>query len=273
MSNKRSTSALRSLWRRRGLVLIAGGAALVAAGGAAYATIPDSGTAVIHSCFNNSTGALRVIDPSKSQSCAAGESALSWNGRGLNFRGSFKNTTTYAIGDVITLNGGTYVAKSASTGTPPPATAWAVLSSPSFAATESDSNETNSSFPVLVSSNLRTITETAGLPAGNYTVNAQVVAVVDSDAQDFQCFLTDTNGNNANSNAETSGPPDPSSPVTLQTLGLSDTFTSEPAGTRIIVQCAMANGADLTPSQVSSASITATRVGRVVFNGTTFSNP
>jgi hypothetical protein len=273
MSNQRSTSALKSLWRRRGLVLIAGGATLLAAGGAAYATIPDSGTAVIHSCFSNSTGALRVIDPSKGQSCAAGESALSWNGRGLNFRSSFKNTTAYAIGDVVTLNGGTYVAKSASTGTPPPASAWAVLSSPSFASTQSDSNETNSSFPVLVSSNLRNVTETGGLPAGNYTVNAQLVAVVDSGAQDFQCFLTDTNGTNANSNAETTGPPDPSSPVTLQTLGLSDTFTNEPAGTRIIVECAQANGADLKASEVSSASITATRIGRVVFNGTTVSVP
>jgi hypothetical protein len=273
MSDQPSTPALKSLWRRRGLVAIACGAALFTAGGVAYATIPDSGTAVIHSCFSNSTGALRVIDPSKGQSCAAGESALSWNGRGLNFRGSFKNTTTYAIGDVVTLNGGTYVAKSASTGTPPPATAWSVLSSPSFASTQSDSSDSNSSFPILVSSNLRNITETAGLPAGNYTVNAQVVAALDSDAQDFQCFLSDTNDNNANSNAETSGPPDPSSPVTVQTLGLSDTFTNEPAGTRIIVQCAMANGADLTPSSVSSASITATRIGRVVFNGTTFANP
>jgi hypothetical protein len=165
------------------------------------------------------------------------------------------------------------VAKSANTGTPPPATAWAVLSSPSYANAVSDSNETSSSFPILVSSNLRQIAETGALPAGNYTVNAQVVAAVDSDAQDFQCFLSDTNGNNANSNAETTGPPDPSSPATLQTLGLTDTFTNEPVNTRIIVQCAQANGADLNASEVSSASMVATRIGRVVFNGTTSSNP
>ncbi|HEY2771913.1 MAG TPA: hypothetical protein VGI87_15160 [Solirubrobacteraceae bacterium] len=260
--------------RRRGLVLVAGGAALLAAGGAAYATIPDSGTAVIHSCFNKSTGALRVIDPSKAQSCAVGESALSWNGRGLNFRGSFKDTTAYAIGDVVTLNGGTYVAKTASTGTPPPATAWAVLSSPSYANSVSDSNESNPAvFPIIVGSNLRQIAETGRLPAGNYTVDAQAAAVVDSDAQDFRCDLTDTNGNNANGFAETSGPPDPSSPITEQTLGLTDTFTNEPVNTRIILECVKGNGASPGISEVDSASLTATRIGRVVFNGTTVSVP
>lgn len=43
--------------------------------------IPDAGTGVIHGCYDNSTGALRVIDPSNS-SCSASETALNWNGRG-----------------------------------------------------------------------------------------------------------------------------------------------------------------------------------------------
>ena len=65
--------------RKRGLWLLVGasvGAAL--AGGVAYASIPDSG-GVIHGCYLNAIGTLRVID-SPNQSCNARlETQIQWN--------------------------------------------------------------------------------------------------------------------------------------------------------------------------------------------------
>jgi len=49
-------------------------------GGIAYASIPDS-NGVIHGCYKNSTGMLKVID-SSSQTCVSGETALNWNQTG-----------------------------------------------------------------------------------------------------------------------------------------------------------------------------------------------
>jgi len=48
----------------------------LAAGGIAYASIPD-GSGVIHGCFTKS-GALRVIDTEASQACNSRETALDW---------------------------------------------------------------------------------------------------------------------------------------------------------------------------------------------------
>lgn len=61
--------------------LVAGAAALglLAAGGAAYATIPGSG-GVIHGCYANS-GGLRVIDTA-TDACKPGETALDWSVQG-----------------------------------------------------------------------------------------------------------------------------------------------------------------------------------------------
>jgi Collagen triple helix repeat (20 copies) len=68
------------LWSRRSLVLAAGVAALLVAGGAALATIPGS-DGVIKACYAKRDGALRVID--SAASCKAGETALTWNQKGL----------------------------------------------------------------------------------------------------------------------------------------------------------------------------------------------
>jgi hypothetical protein len=54
---------------------------LVAAGGAAYATIPGS-DGVISGCRDVKTGALRVIDAEAGATCMAKESALNWNQTG-----------------------------------------------------------------------------------------------------------------------------------------------------------------------------------------------
>lgn len=54
---------------------------LLAGGGLAYSAIPgDDG--VIHGCYENTTGALRVIDSDQGGVCRGGETALDWNQTG-----------------------------------------------------------------------------------------------------------------------------------------------------------------------------------------------
>src|SRR5581483_7437965 len=82
---------LRSLSRGgRLLVALGVGGALFGSATAVQADIPDSGT--IDACYYSPgklalttprKGALRVIDTSKGQSCAADETALSWNAKGV----------------------------------------------------------------------------------------------------------------------------------------------------------------------------------------------
>jgi hypothetical protein len=68
------------LTRRRVVVLVAA-VTLIAAGGAAYATIPDSG-GVIHGCYSTKDGTLRVIDTDAGQTCGGKEASLDWNQTG-----------------------------------------------------------------------------------------------------------------------------------------------------------------------------------------------
>ena len=108
-------------WRHgRGIVLTSSLVAALAVGGIAWATIPDS-AGVLHGCYNTTTGALRVIDPSKGQTCASGEAALSWNQSGIRWRGYWVSTTAYAVHDAIMYNGSAYLAMAANTGVAPTA--------------------------------------------------------------------------------------------------------------------------------------------------------
>jgi hypothetical protein len=79
---------------------------LLTAGGVAYATIPDAG-GVIHGCYKNSNGALRVIDTDTGAHCSGAESALDWNQSGPGPAAS-TFTTTVSAGDVTlaTLDNG-----------------------------------------------------------------------------------------------------------------------------------------------------------------------
>jgi hypothetical protein len=47
----------------------------------AVASIPD-GSGVIHGCRDNKSGALRVIDTDRGQTCRSGETTLTWNQAG-----------------------------------------------------------------------------------------------------------------------------------------------------------------------------------------------
>lgn len=66
---------------RRWALGVAAAAALMAAGGLAYAAIPDAG-GVIHSCYTKSSGAWRVIDTGLGQTCKSNEAALDLYSKG-----------------------------------------------------------------------------------------------------------------------------------------------------------------------------------------------
>jgi hypothetical protein len=69
--------------RRRHILLgaIAGAVVMAAAGSIAWAAIPDA-NGVIHACYKQSNGALRVIDTA-TETCDASESPPSWSKSGL----------------------------------------------------------------------------------------------------------------------------------------------------------------------------------------------
>jgi hypothetical protein len=122
-------AGLRRARRRSRLALIGGAVAAVAlvGGGVAFAVMPDAGTGVIHGCYDTTSGALRVIDPA-SQSCSASESALNWNMRGVNWRGAWSPTASYAVGDAVAYNGSSYLAVAANIKSRPLSKAWSTLS-------------------------------------------------------------------------------------------------------------------------------------------------
>jgi hypothetical protein len=69
--------------RRRYILVgaLVGALVMAALGSIAWAAIPDAG-GMIHACYKQSNGALRVID-SPAESCDATESPLSWSQSGL----------------------------------------------------------------------------------------------------------------------------------------------------------------------------------------------
>ena len=98
----------------------------VAAGGVAYASIPDS-SGVIHACFSRSSGALRVSDAG---TCSSKETALSWNtvGRaGLTWQGQWSAGSSYQPRDAVVYQGSSYLALFASVGSTPPNPNWMLL--------------------------------------------------------------------------------------------------------------------------------------------------
>src|SRR5437879_3725406 len=66
----------RARWAALGVIVGA-----LAAGGIAYASIPD-GSGVIHGCYKTIGGSLRVIDTGSGGACNAGETPLGWNQTG-----------------------------------------------------------------------------------------------------------------------------------------------------------------------------------------------
>jgi hypothetical protein len=71
---------------KKKLAIIAAAVAAVAAGSAAFASIPDGG-GVIHACYGKPEsarpGVLRVIDTGNNEACTSIENTLDWNQTGL----------------------------------------------------------------------------------------------------------------------------------------------------------------------------------------------
>jgi hypothetical protein len=64
--------------------VLAASVLLALAAGAAYATIPDA-QGVIHACYDNQSGQVRIVDTAPNplpKGCGAKESAISWNQTG-----------------------------------------------------------------------------------------------------------------------------------------------------------------------------------------------
>lgn len=80
MGSHRQKISSRRLSRRKMMAAVTGGALIVAAGlaGVSYASIPDAGTGLIHSCYSTTTGAVRINDVAKTPTCHTGETALTW---------------------------------------------------------------------------------------------------------------------------------------------------------------------------------------------------
>lgn len=115
--------------RRARLAVLAGSLALASAGGVAYAAIPNSNTGVITGCRSTATGVLRVIDSQAGQACKAGESVLAFNAKGQSLRpaGIWDQSTTFRPGDVVSLDGSSFVAKTTNVNVKPPNSAhWQV---------------------------------------------------------------------------------------------------------------------------------------------------
>src|ERR1019366_8298159 len=62
-------------------LIVAIAALVVALGGVAYGTIPDS-AGVIHGCYLKSRGTLRVLDPSAGHRGSRNETAIQWSQTG-----------------------------------------------------------------------------------------------------------------------------------------------------------------------------------------------
>ena len=109
----------------RTLIAVAAAVAALAAAGIAYATIPDS-SGVIHGCYANKDGSLRVIDTGSGGSCdAKKETPLDWNQAGAaGPKGATGPSGTshgyYAYGGLLngTTLGGSFAKVGALTGLP-----------------------------------------------------------------------------------------------------------------------------------------------------------
>lgn len=94
----------RTLWAGAAAVVVLG-----AAGGVAWATVPDA-QGVIHACYAKANGSLGVIDTGAGQHCQAGQVPLAWGARALSWQGNWSATTSYQAHDAVALGGSSYLA-------------------------------------------------------------------------------------------------------------------------------------------------------------------
>ena len=103
---------------------------LFVAGGIAVAAIPST-SGRITACYattGSNKGVVRIIDSDSGERCKSNERAIAWSMAGLRFRGAWSSTVNYAVDDVVTKDGSSYVATVANRNVAPPnASKWAAL--------------------------------------------------------------------------------------------------------------------------------------------------
>lgn len=123
--------SLRSGDRSSPLCLVLSGVALALLAGPATADIPATGSAVYTGCYVTSgtnAGRLKVIDAEAGGSCLGTETEIEWNQRGINWQGTWVNTTAYKKNDAVLYQNSSYIALLDNTGVPPSNTAnWSLL--------------------------------------------------------------------------------------------------------------------------------------------------
>jgi hypothetical protein len=124
----------RFTWfRRRSCVPVLSVAilAVVVVGGVSYAAIPDSTSGVFTGCYittGATQGQLRVIDAQAGKTCLATETQITWNQRGVNWKGSWNSATQYRRNDAVTKAGSSYIAVLDNINVAPPNAAdWGIL--------------------------------------------------------------------------------------------------------------------------------------------------
>lgn len=118
----------------RRTTLLAAGVVLgmLTGGGIAWAAVPHSSTGQITACVvkaGENKGTTRIIDTQAGERCKKSERQVSWQSRGLRFRGTWAMGTAYSRDDVVTVNGSSYVALTTNTAKDPTTTptSWALL--------------------------------------------------------------------------------------------------------------------------------------------------
>jgi streptogramin lyase len=101
--------------------------------GVASAAVPNSATAQITACYpatGINQGRLRVIDYQNGQRCMTGERTMSWQQKGVRYRGTWSPTAAYFVGDVAVYAGSAYISVVANAGIlPTNTTKWRTFAS------------------------------------------------------------------------------------------------------------------------------------------------
>ena len=150
-------------------------ATILGGGVVALAAIPSTANGAYTGCVNKTSGAVRIIDRQAGKHCTTRERTISWS-KGYRYRGAWRSGTAYAVLDVVTYRGSSYVAKTRSTGRAPSThpTQWGPLATAGLGA--SAFSDDNGFAPVAGTSSavVKQVQITTSQPGKLVIVNATV---------------------------------------------------------------------------------------------------